>query len=399
MIIAPLPPDESERLRALYELDILDTPAEHEFNQLVQLASQICNVPISLISLIDHDRQWFKARVGLDTAETHRNFAFCSHAILGEEVLSVEDTSQDRRFHDNPLVLGDPSIRFYAGIPLKTQAGYKLGTLCVLDTRPRNLSAEQLAALEVISGQVMKLLELRTTNREVLRKQRELEALSATQSRIISIMAHDVRGPLGSLQMLFSLIASGSVTQAEADELLALGTQQLDATLDTLNNLVDWGTHQLNTALPTPDTSIDLRELVEEELPKHRVAAALKQNTLLNEVPPHLYLKHDAHVLKFALRNLLGNAIKFTEGGTVRLSAEQIDGKIRLCVSDTGVGMPEEVCLNLFSAQRKHSRVGTRDERGSGLGLTLVRESLEKIDAHIEVRSKLGKGTDVLLLI
>ncbi|MBC7892605.1 MAG: GAF domain-containing sensor histidine kinase [Sphingobacteriaceae bacterium] len=399
MIVAPLPPDESERLRALYEFDILDTPAEHEFNQLVQLASQICNVPISLVSLIDHDRQWFKARVGLDTPETHRNFAFCSHAILNDEVLSVEDTTQDLRFHDNPLVVGNPSIRFYAGIPLKTQAGYKLGTLCVLDTRPRNLGVEQLAALEVISGQVMKLLELRTINREVLRKQQELKDLSATQNRIISIIAHDVRTPLSSLKTLLGLMQTDTLSQDETDEIVTLGAQQLNVTLDTLNNLVDWGVLQLNTTLQVPDTDIDLSELVEEELRRHRVAASLKQNTLLNTVPPGLYLSHDAHVLKFALRNLLGNAIKFTEGGTVRVSAELTDGRIRLCVSDTGVGMPEEVCLNLFSAQRKHSRIGTRDEPGSGLGLALVRESLEKIAASIEVHSNLGKGTEVWLLL
>jgi hypothetical protein len=141
---APLPPTEHERLAALQQYAILDTPSEEEFDELVRLAGTICNAPIALISLIDHERQWFKARVGLDVAETHRDHSFCAHALAEPDaLLVVPSAADDPRFAANPLVTGDPHIRFYAGSPLVTPHGHALGTLCVIDRTPRNLSPLQ----------------------------------------------------------------------------------------------------------------------------------------------------------------------------------------------------------------------------------------------------------------
>ncbi len=161
MPAAPIPSNEEQRLAILREYQVLDTPPEQAFDDVVRLASLICGVPIALVSLVDETRQWFKARVGLEADSTARELAFCAHAILDEVVLEVPDALEDSRFSDNPLVLGDPGIRFYAGAPLITPGGHRLGTICVIDQERRTLTAEQLEALKALSRVVVEHLEFR----------------------------------------------------------------------------------------------------------------------------------------------------------------------------------------------------------------------------------------------
>lgn len=171
---APLPKNEALRLSVLHRYEILDTLAEQSYDDITLLASQICDTPIALVSLIDQHRQWFKSHLGLDVTETPRDQAFCAHAILDpEHVLIVNDATSDVRFSDNPLVRQIPNIRFYAGAPLVSPSGEALGTVCVIDTKPRQLSEAQSKALQALSRQVMALLELR-------RLVSELEMLSTT---------------------------------------------------------------------------------------------------------------------------------------------------------------------------------------------------------------------------
>lgn len=160
----PAPPHsrEEERLAELMGLAILDTLPEEDYDQFVRLAAQVCDAPIALISLVDENRQWFKARVGIDVCETGRDEAFCAHAIhAADQVMVVPDTLQDDRFADNPLVLGPPHIRFYAGAPVVLDSGLPVGTLCVIDTRPRTLYPWQLQTLMLLSKRIARLLEKR----------------------------------------------------------------------------------------------------------------------------------------------------------------------------------------------------------------------------------------------
>ena len=162
----PTPSNESSRLAALLRFELLDTPAEAMFDNITALAAQICETPIALISLVDAERQWFKSRQGLDARETPRELAFCAHAINGETLFEVENALLDPRFRDNPLVTGAPDIRFYAGMPLADSEGHNLGTLCVIDRQPRQLSVQQKGALKLLAQQAINLFELRLQTRQ-----------------------------------------------------------------------------------------------------------------------------------------------------------------------------------------------------------------------------------------
>ena len=190
--------NDAARVDALQKYAILDSEPEQAFDDLTQLASYICKTPIALISLVDEDRQWFKAKVGMSATETSRNIAFCSTAIQQRDVFVVPDAMQDERFRTNPLVVSEPNIRFYAGAPLINEDGYALGTLCVIDRTPRNLAADQEAALKALSRLVLMLMEFRRNlvllkqalsdrTQEEHERERELKKVQDTLMRVLRV--------------------------------------------------------------------------------------------------------------------------------------------------------------------------------------------------------------------
>jgi GAF domain-containing protein len=173
---SPIPANEKQRLKVLWQYEVLDTVPEEVFDDLTELAARICEAPIAMITLVDENRQWFKSKVGLTVNETSRDISFCGHAICESELFIVPDAMKDERFSHNPLVTSDPKIRFYVGAPLVTPDGYALGTLCVIDKVPRELRPDQKGALRVLARHVMTQLELRRRSHELARanQQRDL---------------------------------------------------------------------------------------------------------------------------------------------------------------------------------------------------------------------------------
>jgi GAF domain-containing protein len=212
-----VPANEEARLAALQRYEILDTDPEQALDEIVQLAATICGTPIALISLVDSSRQWFKARVGLTVMETPRDFSFCAYAIQSDDLFVISDALLDPRFARNPLVLGDPHIRFYAGAPLTTPEGLKLGTLCVIDSRPRELDRIQRDALRALARQAMVQLELRRH-------------------------AHNLLTPLTSIRGSIGLLASGVMGELppEARELLLVAERNSERLLLLIDEFLEF---------------------------------------------------------------------------------------------------------------------------------------------------------------
>ena len=199
---------EEQRLKALAEYRILGTEPESCYDDVTQIAAVTCNVPISLMTLVDKDRQWFKSKIGLEINETKRDWSFCTHAIKEDSPLIITDALQDKRFINNPLVTGDPKIRFYAGFPLKTSGGNKLGTLCVIDRKPGRLNSNQFSVMELLSKQIVSFLELRKRSLNLL------DALSNfhKQEGILSVCSYcrEVKNKDGDWQHLEKYLSSVS---------------------------------------------------------------------------------------------------------------------------------------------------------------------------------------------
>jgi signal transduction histidine kinase len=396
MMTPPTPANEQERLLELYKLDILDTEHEAEYDEIVQLASSICQVPISLISLVDVNRQWFKAKVGLDAFETSREVSFCAH-MLSEDIdaLEVTDAEKDARFFDNPLVTTNPpNIRFYAGVPLITSNGYKLGSLCVIDRKPNHLTSEQSYALKVLSNQIIRMLELRVMNKEIAQQKKVIEQQNFIQKRMLSIIAHDVRSPLNSLIQVMQMDDLNELTPQEKTTVYAELKNQVASTLGLLNNLVDWGSEQIigETAKSKP---IELQSFITEKLQSYQLTASLKNNTLKNLVDCKVVLTTNQNMLDFLIRNFVANAIKFTQNGIISVDACANDAHLTLAISDTGMGMSQDKINTILDRKIVKSTYGTNNEIGSGLGLMLAQDFIAALGGTLQIESEMGKGTTI----
>lgn len=391
----PIPANEDKRLEELYKYEILDTSYQEEFDEIVKLASQICNVPISLISLVESSRQWFKAKVGIEATETSRDVSFCAHSLDQSTTLfEVEDATKDERFFDNPLVTDNPNIRFYAGVPLVSSNGFKLGTLCVINSKPQHLNKEQAFALKVLADQTMKLIELHIRNKQLDKQSKKLMQQAEIQNKIISIIAHDVRTPIASLRNIIELSNSNILNETETKELTLMADKQLEGTIHLLSDLVNWGKMQID-AKSISYEKIHLHTLITDKFKKFEVSSTLKKNVLVNLIDEDLLVYTDKNALRFILRNLISNANKFTSNGSITVYAHKEGNNLLITIHDTGVGMSEDIKNSLLNEGVKYSLPGTNKEKGSGLGLMLTRDFVEILGGSINFESELNKGTTV----
>ena len=392
MIIPEKPHNESERIKALRSYGVLDTLSEKEYDQLTAIASQICGCKMSLISLVDEDRQWFKARVGLDVSETAREFAFCAHAIHEpRKTLVVPDARLDNRFHDNPLVTGDPHLAFYAGVPLVNEDGLSLGTLCVLDSEPKTLTESQLNALNALAEQVMALLELRRSKMALERTLGNLEEKNRELEQFAFIAAHDLKSPLNGISSLTDVLidSHSEMLQQEGVRMLNAirgSSQQLSS---LINGLLDY--YRLDSAYQEMASPIKREELISQVMNLFGGDSAVELQFFIQ---PDAINTHGPVLLQVLL-NLVGNAIKYSDKSKtiVRLEVEENKEGYRVVVADNGAGIDSRFHDKLFELFETASSSDRFGKRGNGIGLATVKKLVSRIGGSIRFFSELGKGT------
>lgn len=391
---ASLPDNETDRLAALYALDILDSPAEEDFDDIVKLASNVCDAPMSLVSLVDTDRQWFKARVGTDLTETDRDISFCAHAVLGRDLLVVPDATKDRRFADNPLVDQEGGIRFYAGAPLLTSDGFTLGTLCVLDREPRRLDIEQLQALRALARQVTSQMELRRHAVALANTTAQLQELERRKDDLAGLLGGDLRAPLRLMSGYLQQLGGTGHQDAEMADLVGRAVAgHIRGFLDLAHHLTSmaeagFGTESLHMR------QIDLTRITRQAVEAVRPIAATKQIWILNQAGgPSLPIIADPVRLEQVFTHLLFAAVKYTpSGGRVRVGTEIEAGPtVRLDDMDMPDGLRPELFPHLYYGAIAHPS----DVPGHDQGLVVAKKILDAHHATVALSDRPGDGTSL----
>jgi signal transduction histidine kinase len=391
---APLPDNEIERLAALYSLDILDSPPEKDFDDIVALAASVCEAPMSAVSLVDADRQWAKAQTGAEVAETSRDVSFCAHAILGRDLMLVPDAREDDRFADNPIVTAEGGIRFYAGAPLLTTDGFALGTLCVMDTEPRRLEVEQQQALRALARQVTAQLELRRYAFALANTTARLQELERRKDDLAGLVGGELRSSLRLMSAYLERLGDTGYHDMEMADLVARATA---AHCRGFRELIDHLTTMAEAGLGGESLHMrqcDLTRVTQRAVEAVRPIAASKHIWILNQAGgPSLPIIADPVRLEQVLTHLLFAAVKYTpEGGRVRVGTEMESGPtVRLDDMDLPDGMRPDLFPHLYYG----AIANPADVPGPDRGLAVAKRILDAHHATVALSDRPGDGTSL----
>lgn len=375
---------ETKRIETLRKFDILDTPPDGTYDHIVKLVAKLLNVPIAIVSLVDTDRIWFKSAFGLDVQQIPKEEGLCASAILSTDFYMVENALKDPRTLRNSLVTSEFGLKFYAAVPLTTSDGFNLGTLCVLDKKPRTLNETEQLILEDLAYVVIEQLELRLMARMAIH----------SQNKMAYMITHDVRSAVCHIPALVDMIKEEN---GNPDEIEQIG--------DMIKSAADKSMHAVDSFLMQAKNfskdinyrfePFDFSELTNRIISTNKVLASNKQQKIESSVEPNIIVNGDKTRLSELIDNFLSNAIKYSpRGKNITVVLEKKGEKLILEVKDEGQGMTIEDMNNAFKRFSKLSATPTGNEESTGLGLWIAKEIAESHGGNVKVKSEgKDKGT------
>ena len=381
---AIIPNNEEERLSILNKYRILDTLPEDEYDSIAKIASEICGTPIALISLIDKDRQWFKSNIGLSAKETPREYAFCAHSILNpDDVFEISDATKDERFFDNPLTTHDPNVIFYAGAPLNTSEGQAIGTLCVIDNKPKILKASQKQALKLLANQVVNLLELRKKNEELIKTNAKVTQLNEQLNDFAYRLTHDLKSPISGVNFLVNVLKQDHqelFKETEAEEYINLIASRMHYMGSLIDEILDY-------------TKVNTENIVYEDFNiKSILDSIIKNIDFENRISLHSDdLDIDINCSKIGFvqifQNLISNSRKFSDEPKVELEINyKKDSKYYyFTYQDNGPGIEEKYWDKVFNM---FETLENLNNENTGIGLATVRSIIKRLGGDIYLSNR-----------
>lgn len=389
MLKPKLPVNEIERLASLSQYKLLDSLPEEDYDNITKLLSTICEVPISLITLLDTNRNFFKSHHGFPVNQSPRDISFCGHAIIDKcDIFIVKDSRLDDRFKDNPLVVDHDAI-FYAGVPLVNSKGYALGTLCVFDHKPRELSANQIESLIILGKQVVNLFELRRKNFKLQARKKDLLKRNVELKDFASHVSHDLKSPLANISSLAALLREDNLDNLSSESFEYLGFIEDSAAIlkDYIDGILIY--YKADELLKAKKENLILPVLYEEL--KH---VLLSKNDKLQYQHKGIINNINKAALTQVLINLIDNGLKYndSEEKIINISYEESPKYHSFTVEDNGIGIAKDKQPYIFDLFSTISRDG---KPSTGIGLSTVKNLVNKLGGTIHVSSELGKGTSI----
>lgn len=391
MKVARIPKNEDERLKVLKKYSILDSLPEEEYDAITKIASSICDTPIALVFIIDEKRQWFKSNHGMETKETHRDLAFCAHSILNpNEIFEVEDATKDERFFDNPLTTDAPNVIFYAGAPLNTSEGYPLGTLCVIDNKPKKLNDTQKEALNLLANQVVRLFELRKSNAKLKSANKDIVKLNDRLNNFAFRLTHDLKSPINNINFLIDVLKEDHFElfkETQAENYFNLIADRISYMDNLINDIIAYS--------KVTNKNIVFNAFNIENLIKGIIKNIDIENKI-DFIPENL--DTDIFSSKIGLlqvfQNLISNSKKFTdeEKVIIKISFSEDTQNYNFVYEDNGPGIPKKYwkkVFEMFETLHKNSNNNT------GVGLSTVKSNIERLGGSITLSNRIDNKKGV----
>ncbi|MDG1398596.1 MAG: GAF domain-containing sensor histidine kinase [Polaribacter sp.] len=381
---AIIPQNEEERLRILDSYKILDTLPEEDYDALAKIASAICNTPIALISLIDEERQWFKSNYGLGARHTPREFAFCAHSILNpDEIFVVEDATKDERFFDNPLTINDPNVIFYAGAPLNTSEGQPLGTLCVIDNKPRKLDDQQKESLKLLAKQVVSLLELRKKNLELEKTNTKVIQLNEQLNDFAYRLAHDLKSPISGVNFLLDVLKSDHTNlfkETAAENYVNLISSRMIYMGSLVDEILEYS--KINTENIVYD-SFNIKSILDSIITN----IDFEGKIFLNSEDLDVTINSSKIGFVQIFQNLISNSRKYSDEEKVQIQIDFVEDEnyYHFIYKDNGPGIKEKYWDKVFNM---FETLEDSNNQNTGIGLATVKSIIKRLGGEIHLENK-----------